>query len=58
MIRNPIWATGYNVIAIPVAAGVLAYWGIVLGPAVGAVLMSASAVICAANERLLRLERA
>ena len=58
MIQNLIWATGYNVIAIPAAAGVLAYWGIVLGPAVGAVLMSASTVICAANARLLRLERA
>jgi Cu2+-exporting ATPase len=55
MIQNLIWATGYNVIAIPAAAGVLAHWGIILGPAVGAVLMSASTVICAANARLLRL---
>jgi len=56
MIQNLIWATGYNVIAIPAAAGVLAHWGIVLGPAVGAVLMSASTVICAVNARLLRLD--
>jgi Cu2+-exporting ATPase len=55
MIQNLIWATGYNVVAIPAAAGVLAHWGIVLGPAVGAVLMSASTVICAVNARLLRL---
>ncbi len=54
-IQNLIWATGYNVIAIPAAAGVLAHWGIILGPAVGAVLMSASTVICAMNARLLRL---
>jgi Cu2+-exporting ATPase len=55
MIQNLIWATGYNVVAIPAAAGVLAHWGIVLGPAVGAVLMSVSTVICALNARLLRL---
>jgi len=55
MIQNLIWATGYNVVAIPAAAGVLAHWGVVLGPAVGAVLMSASTVICAVNARLLRL---
>ncbi len=55
MIQNLIWATGYNVFAIPAAAGALAHWGIVLGPAVGAVLMSASTVICAVNARMLRL---
>jgi Cu2+-exporting ATPase len=55
MIQNLIWATGYNVVAIPAAAGVLAHWGIVLGPAMGAVLMSASTVICAVNARMLRL---
>jgi len=55
MIQNLIWATGYNVVAILAAAGVLAHWGVVLGPAVGAVLMSASTVICAVNARLLRL---
>ncbi|MGE5365869.1 MAG: hypothetical protein ACM3PO_01140 [Betaproteobacteria bacterium] len=42
-------------VAIPAAAGVLADWGIILGPAVGAMLMSASTVICAVNARLLRL---
>ena len=55
MVQNLIWATGYNVVAIPAAAGVLAQWGIILGPAVGAALMSASTVICAVNARLLRL---
>jgi Cu2+-exporting ATPase len=55
MIQNLIWATGYNVFAIPAAAGALVHWGIVLGPAVGAVLMSASTVICAVNARMLRL---
>ena len=55
MIQNLIWATGYNVVAIPAAAGILAQWGIVLSPAVGAVLMSASTVICAVNARMLRL---
>jgi Cu2+-exporting ATPase len=55
MIQNLIWATGYNVIAIPAAAGVLAHWRLVLGPAVGAVLMSGSTVNCAVNARMLRL---
>ena len=55
MIQNLIWATGYNVIAIPAAAGVFTHWGLGLGPAVGAALMSASTVICAVNARMLRL---
>ena len=54
MIQNLWWATGYNVVAIPLAAGVLASRGIVLSPAVGAVLMSASTVIVAINAQLLR----
>jgi Cu2+-exporting ATPase len=54
MVQNLGWATGYNVIAIPLAAGVLAPWGIVLSPAIGAVLMSASTVIVAINAQLLR----
>jgi Cu2+-exporting ATPase len=54
MIQNLWWATGYNVVAIPLAAGVLASFGIVLSPAVGAVLMSASTVIVAVNAQLLR----
>ncbi len=54
MIQNLVWATGYNVVAIPVAAGVLAPWGIDLPMAVGAVAMSASTIIVAANAQLLR----
>jgi len=56
MVQNLIWATGYNVIAIPLAAGVLFTCGIVLSPAVGAVLMSASTVVVAVNARLLKME--
>ena len=51
------WAAGYNVFAIPLAAGVLAPQGFVLFPAVGAVLMSASTVIVALNAQLLRRAR-
>jgi P-type Cu2+ transporter len=54
MIQNLIWATGYNLIAIPVAAGVLVRWGIDLPMAVGAVAMSLSTIIVAANAQLLR----
>jgi Cu2+-exporting ATPase len=54
MVQNLWWATGYNVVAIPLAAGVLAPWGIVLSPAIGAVLMSLSTVIVALNAQLLR----
>jgi Cu2+-exporting ATPase len=54
MVQNLIWAAGYNVVALPLAAGVLAPWGIVLSPAVGAALMSLSTVIVAANAQLLR----
>lgn len=54
MIENLIWATAYNVIALPVAAGVLAPWGILLSPAVGAVFMSLSTVIVAINAQFLR----
>ncbi len=57
MIQNLIWATGYNVFAIPAAAGVFYGMGIVLSPAVGAIFMSASTVIVAVNARLLRLGR-
>jgi Cu2+-exporting ATPase len=53
MIQNLIWATGYNAFAIPLAAGVGVYWGLLLTPAVGAVLMSASTVIVAINAQLL-----
>lgn len=54
MVQNLWWATGYNVLAIPVAAGAFASYGIVLSPAVGAALMSLSTVIVAFNARLLR----
>ncbi len=57
MLQNLWWAAGYNIIAIPLAAGVLATWGILLTPAVGAVLMSASTVIVAINAQLLRRAR-
>ncbi|MBE0538442.1 MAG: copper-translocating P-type ATPase [Ignavibacterium sp.] len=55
MIQNLIWATGYNVIVIPLAAGVLYNYGIVLSPALGAVLMSASTIIVAINAKLLKI---
>lgn len=54
MVQNLVWATGYNVVAIPLAAGVLYSSGILLSPAVGAVLMSFSTVIVAINAQLLR----
>ena len=54
MQENLVWAAGYNVVALPLAAGVLAPVGILLSPAVGAVLMSASTVIVAINAQLLR----
>ena len=54
MIQNLVWATGYNVVAIPVAAGVLVPWGIDLSMAAGAVAMSLSTIIVAANAQLLR----
>ncbi|MFP8782900.1 heavy metal translocating P-type ATPase [Planococcus plakortidis] len=54
MVQNLWWATGYNIFAIPLAAGVLAPWGIVVSPAVGAVLMSLSTVIVAINAKLLK----
>ena len=53
MVQNLAWATGYNVLAIPLAAGVLASRGIVLSPAVAAVLMSLSTIIVALNAQLL-----
>jgi Cu2+-exporting ATPase len=57
MLQNIWWAAGYNIVAIPLAAGVLARWGILLHPAVGAVLMSLSTVIVAVNAQLLRRVR-
>lgn len=54
MVQNLIWATGYNVVAIPLAAGVLAPLGILLSPAVGAIFMSLSTIVVAINAQLLR----
>ena len=55
MVQNLIWATGYNVIAIPLAAGVLYSEGIILSPALGAVLMSVSTIVVAINAKLLKV---
>lgn len=54
MVQNLWWATGYNIFAIPLAAGVLAPWGIIISPAIGAVFMSLSTVIVAINAKLLK----
>ena len=54
MLQNLVWATAYNVLAIPIAAGVLVHWGLDLPMSVGAVAMSASTIIVAANAQLLR----
>ncbi len=56
MIQNLIWATGYNVVALPLAAGVLYSYGILLSPAAGAVLMSVSTIVVAINARMLKLK--
>ena len=55
MVQNLAWATGYNFFAIPLAAGIFYKWGILLGPAMGAVLMSLSTVIVAINARFLKI---
>jgi Cu2+-exporting ATPase len=57
MIQNLAWAAGYNVVAIPLAAGVAAGAGVTLSPAVGAVLMSVSTIVVALNAQLLRRVR-
>ncbi|MEV6301205.1 heavy metal translocating P-type ATPase [Actinoplanes sp. NPDC051861] len=57
MVQNLAWAAGYNVVAIPLAAGALAWAGVTLSPAVGAVLMSASTIVVALNAQLLRRVR-
>jgi len=56
MVQNLWWASGYNIGAIPLAAGVLYAWGVILSPAVGAILMSLSTVIVAINARFLNME--
>ncbi len=55
MYQNLVWATGYNAFAIPLAAGILYSYGVLLSPAIGAILMSASTVIVAVNARLLKM---
>ncbi len=57
MVQNLIWATGYNAVAIPLAAGVLFSYGVLLSPAMGAILMSLSTVIVAVNAKLLKVSR-
>ncbi|HEX2050994.1 MAG TPA: copper-translocating P-type ATPase [Actinomycetota bacterium] len=57
MVQNLVWATGYNLVAIPLAAGVLAWAGVTLAPAAGAVLMSLSTIVVALNAQLLRRTR-
>lgn len=54
MVQNLWWASGYNIVAIPLAAGVMAPWGIIIEPAVGAILMSISTVVVAINAQLLK----
>jgi Cu2+-exporting ATPase len=56
MVQNLFWATAYNAVAIPLAAGVLYSQGIVISPALGAVLMSVSTVIVSVNARFLKIE--
>ncbi len=57
MVQNLFWATGYNAIAIPLAAGVLYYEGIIISPAIGAILMSVSTLIVAINSKLLKITK-
>ena len=57
MIQNLAWGAGYNIFAIPLAAGILYSYGILLTPAEGAVLMSASTIIVAFNSRFLSIEK-
>jgi P-type Cu2+ transporter len=54
MLQNLTWAVGYNVVAIPLAAGVFAWAGVVLAPAIGAIAMSVSTIVVAVNAQLLR----
>ena len=56
MVQNLIWATGYNVVALPLAAGVLYNWGILLSPAAGAVLMTVSTIVVAINASMLNVK--
>jgi Cu2+-exporting ATPase len=55
MIQNLVWATAYNIVALPLAAGVLYKWGVLLSPAAGAILMSVSTVVVAINANRLKV---
>ena len=57
MRQNLLWASGYNALAIPIAAGILFRWGIILRPEWGALIMSASSIIVVVNALLLRGEK-
>jgi Cu2+-exporting ATPase len=57
MVQNLAWGAGYNLVAIPLAAGVFAFAGLTLSPAVGAIFMSASTIVVALNAQLLRRVR-
>jgi len=57
MVQNLIWATSYNAVALPLAAGVLYQQGIVISPALGAVSMSVSTTVVAINARLLKIDK-
>jgi len=57
MIQNLFWATGYNVLAIPLAAGVLFSYGIIISPAIGAALMSLSTIVVAVNAQFLSIDK-
>ena len=57
MVQNLFWATGYNAFAIPLAAGVLISYGILVSPAIGAALMSLSTAIVAINARILNVKK-
>ncbi|ANI90747.1 ATPase [Arachidicoccus ginsenosidimutans] len=57
MLQNLIWATGYNVVAMPLAAGVLYHWGILLSPAAGAALMAISTIVVAINASILKIKK-
>jgi P-type Cu2+ transporter len=57
MIKNLVWATRYNVVALPLAAGVLYNYGVVLSPAVGAALMAVSTIIVAINASMLKVKK-
>ena|SRR5450432_2467506 len=56
MIQNLIWSTGYNIVVLPFAAGVLYHWGILLSPAAGAALMAVSTIVVAINASMLKVK--